>query len=193
VSSKRPYFIAAGILTGVFLLGYLAGISSYRPIKEALTKYEMTQQVRPQDFLDSMKVNIKKGLNLTEDQEPKVDAILDNMIRRIQQLQGGFFRQNEGIQFEAMDAIMEILDETQKAELQKKRDRIEASPRGRPPGGGFGPPPGGGPPQGGRPPMGGGPPPWGQGPPPGGRPQGGPGGMGGPPPQGQVPAQNPNE
>jgi len=91
----------------------------------------------------------------------------------------------------AMDEMMEILDETQQSELQKKRERIEASPRGRPPGGGgFGPPPGGGPGPGGRPPMGGGPPPWGQGPPPGGRPQGGPGGMGGPPPQGQTPSQN---
>jgi len=156
-----------------------------------LTKYEMTQQVGPQNFLDSMRINIKKNLNLTEDQEPKVDAILDNMIRRIQQVQGGFFRQNESIQFEAMDEMMEILDETQQAELQRKRERIEASPRGRPPGGGgFGPPPGGGPGPGGRPPMGGGPPPWGQGPPPGGRPQGGPGGMGGPPPQGQTPSQN---
>ena len=186
MNSNRPYFIAAGILTGVFLLGYLAGISSYRPIKEALTKYEMTQQVGPQDFLNSIKINIKKNLNLTEEQEPKVDAILDNMVRRIQQTQGGFFRQNESIQFEAMDEMMEILDETQRDELQKKRDRIEASPRGRPPGGGFGRPPGGGPPPGGRPPMGSGPPPWGQGPPPGGRPQGGPQGFGEPTPQGQV-------
>ena len=165
-------------------------MTSRSPVHRLLTKYEMTQKIGPQNFLDSMRINIKKNLNLTEDQEPKVDAILDNMIRRIQQVQGGFFRQNESIQFEAMDEMMEILDETQQSELQKKRERIEASPRGRPPGGGgFGPPPGGGPGPGGRPPMGGGPPPWGQGPPPGGRPQGGPGGMGGPPPQGQTPSQ----
>jgi Fe-S cluster assembly ATPase SufC len=118
VNSSRPSFIAAGILTGVFLLGYLAGISSYRRIKETLTKYEMTQQVGPQDFLNSIKINIKKDLNLTEEQESKVDAIQDNMVRRIQQTQGGFFRQNESIQFKAMDEMMKILDETQRDELR---------------------------------------------------------------------------
>jgi hypothetical protein len=164
VKNKRPYLIVSVILLSVFILGFLAGFSSHRPIKEALTKQEMVERVGPSDFLDSMKRKITQNLNLTEVQQIFVEEEIHIMTERIQEAQREFHPKMNQFQLDTIDSIMEILDEDQRAMMQLRRDSVARSPRFPMGGQGFGPPAGG------RPPIGSGPPPWGGGPPTGGRP-----------------------
>ncbi|MBT5926628.1 MAG: hypothetical protein HOH33_08430, partial [Verrucomicrobia bacterium] len=115
MKNKRPYLIVSVILLSVFILGFLAGFSSHRPIKEALTKQEMVERVGPSDFLDSMKRKITQNLNLTEVQQIFVEEEIHIMTERIQEAQREFHPKMNQFQLDTIDSIMEILDEDQRA------------------------------------------------------------------------------
>jgi hypothetical protein len=185
VKTKYPYIIVSLILIAVFSLGFLAGFSGHRPIKEALTKQEMVDQVGPEDFLDSMREKLTGDLSLTDEQKPKIDEILLRMQELIHEAQRDFHPKVERIQINAIDEMVDFLDEDQKSKMERKREFLSSSPRLQQMRRGFGPPPGGGPPR-----RGGGPPPWGNGPPPRGwQGQGGPGQR----PQGPPPQESQNQ
>lgn len=160
MKKKHPYLIVSVILVAVFILGFLAGFSAHRPIKEVLTKSEMVDRVGPGDFLDSMRQKLTRNLDLSEVQQIFVEEELRIMTEKVQEAQREFHPKMDQFQLETIDSIMEILDEDQREMMRQRRESVARSPRNPMRGQGFGPPPGGRPPIGSGPPLrGGGPPP----------------------------------
>ena len=178
--NNQQAWIVAVILIGVFTLGFLAGISASRPLKQVFPKRSVAENPNPEEFIQNFQKQISADLTLTESQAKAVEEEVREMSQRIRSIQRNFIPQITKALLESIDKIMPLLDEEQKQQLQRRRDGIENSRPMRTiglgtggPGGRGGPPPrgrGGNPPWGdGPPPWGDGPPPWGDGPPPGGR------------------------
>ncbi|MDA7645627.1 hypothetical protein N8642_04630 [bacterium] len=170
---NRQTWILAAILSGVFLLGFLSGVTSSRPLKKIFPLRSTAENPIPEEFVQSFSSRMTQHLNLTEDQKGPVDEIIREMSQQFRTAQRAFIPQMTRILTEHLDKILPLLDEEQKATLERRREGIvNRSPLGRVgqasyPGGG---PPNGtgrpewrnGPPPGGRPPRDSGPPPWAQ-------------------------------
>ena len=168
---NRQTWILAAILSGVFLLGFLSGVTSSRPLKKIFPLRSTAENPIPEEFVQSFSSRMTQHLNLTEDQKGPVDEIIREMSQQFRTAQRAFIPQMTRILTEHLDKILPLLDEEQKATLERRREGIvNRSPLGRvgqPPFPGGGPPNGrgrpewgNGPPPGGRPPRGSGPPPW---------------------------------
>ena len=182
---NRQIWILVSVLTGLFLAGFLTGLTLSRPIKEIFPKRAPADDPLPEDFIRNFSDRMTENLNLREDQIEPVEEKVREMTRRIRAVQKEFIPQINRALLDAIDEILPLLDPDQKEHLTRRRDGIANSPHmyfnpgGPPANGGFGPPNGtqrgpqnnnfqpGDPPWGsGAPPWGDGPPPWGDGPPP---------------------------
>ncbi len=176
---KRQKWIVAAILTGVLALGFLAGISASRPLKEVFPKRSAVEDPNPEEFVLSFQRRLSSDLTLTDAQKPAVEEEIRKMTQRIRSIQRNFIPQITQAMLDSIDEIMPLLDEEQQRQLERRKDGIRNSLPMRTlglgrngPGRPNGPPRGPG--EGGRRPWGDGPPPWvrnqDQGTPPDGRP-----------------------
>ena len=167
----RQTWILAAILSGVFLLGFLAGVTSSRPLKEVFPMRSTAENPIPEEFVQSFSSRMTEHLNLTEDQKGPIEEIIREMSSQIRTAQRSFIPEMSRILSGHIDQMLPLLNEEQRATLERRREGIvNRSPLGRV---GQAPFPGGGPPNGagrpewrngtppdGRPPRGSGPPPW---------------------------------
>jgi hypothetical protein len=159
VKINRQTWILAAILSGVFLLGFLSGVTSSRPLKKIFPMRSTPENPIPEEFVQSFSSRMTQHLNLSEDQKEPVEAIIREMSLQIRTAQRSFIPEMTRILSEHIDKMLPLLNEEQKAALERRRDGIvNRSPLGQV---GQAPFPGG-PPPGGRPPRGSGPPPWAQ-------------------------------
>ena len=174
---SRQTWILAAILSGVFLLGFLSGVTSSRPLKKIIPARSPVEAPEPEEFVQSFSSRMTEHLNLTEDQRAPVDEIIREMSVEIRTAQRSFIPEMTRILSEHIDKMLPLLTEDQQAILRRQREGIvNNSPLGRV---GQAPFSGGRPP---RPPNGRGRPEWGNGGPPGGPTGGRPPWGSGPPP-----------
>jgi hypothetical protein len=167
VKKSRSIGIAILLLTAVFCLGFLAGVTGSRPLKKVFPTRPPAEDPHPEEFVQNFSARMTQHLDLTDDQSREVEEHLRKMAEEIRTIQRSFIPQITGALTNTIDEILPLLNEEQQAILKRqRRGIIENSPLnrvGRPP---FAPPQGGGPNWGGgRPP--GGQPNWQGGPPPG--------------------------
>ena len=183
---NRQFWILVSVLTGLFLAGFLTGLTLSRPIKEIFPKRAPADDPLPEDFIRNFSDRMTENLNLREDQIEPVEEKVREMTRRILAVQKEFIPQINRALLDTIDEILPLLDPDQKEHLTRRREGIANSPRmdfnpgGGPVNSGFGPQdgefqrgpqnnnfqPGRAPWGNGAPPWGDGPPPWGDGPPP---------------------------
>ncbi len=144
VKTSRQTWIAIGILAGVFLFGFLAGISSARPLKTVIPARSAAEDPKPEEFVQSFSSRMTESLNLSPEQEIEVEKHIRAMAEEIRSHQRSFIPKMTGAVTNAVDKILPLLDEQQQERLKRYRQAtIERSPVrsiGRPPGPGFSPP-----------------------------------------------------
>lgn len=165
----NQHWIAATILVAVFTLGFLAGISSARPLKAVFPTRSAAHDPQPEEFVEVFTSRLTSELELTAEQVPLVEAQLRDMATEIRNIQRSFIPRITGSLTNAIDKILPLLNEEQQATLKRRQESvINNSPISRigafrpsngigngngngPPRGRFGPP--GGRPPNGRPPQ----------------------------------------
>lgn len=162
MKQARQIGILVAILTAIFALGFLAGISSARPLK-AVFPSRSAENPHPEEFVQNFAARMTQHLNLTPEQQPEVEALIQEMSEQIRDLQRSFIPEINQALMQTIDKILPLLNEEQKTILQRHRTGIANSQQinniGRPVPVG---PTNRRPPRGGPPPWGSGPPPWAQ-------------------------------
>jgi len=144
MTKNRQTWLAIGILAGVFLLGFLAGISSARPLKTVIPARSGAEDPKPEEFVRVFSSRMTQSLNLSEAQELEVEKHIRTMAEEIRNLQRSFIPKITGSVTNAVDKILPLLNEEQQERLKRYRqatiDRSPVQTIGQPPGQGFRPP-----------------------------------------------------
>ena len=120
----KQHWIAAIILVAVFTLGFLAGISSARPLKAVFPARATAHDPQPEEFVEVFTSRLTRELNLTDEQIPLVKEQLRDMATDIRNVQRSFIPRITGSLTNAIDKILPLLSEEQQTILKRRRNEV---------------------------------------------------------------------
>lgn len=125
MTRTKQIWLAAGILSGVFTTGFLAGISSARPLQQVFPTRTLAKAPQAEDFVQRFSYRLTEHLELTAEQKPKVNEQIRLMADEVRTIQGSLIPQITGSLTNAIDRILPLLNKEQQRILENRRQSIQ--------------------------------------------------------------------
>jgi len=122
MSSKLKSWLLLGV---IFVVGAVSGSALTFGLAPHFMHPFQPRSPEPRDMNRNWKTHLTRELNLTTDQQAKIDPILDEAVSKVQALHHDEVERGSQIFKEADDKISALLTPDQKVELQKMQSERE--------------------------------------------------------------------